>query len=94
MRVAVVDDGARDREWLAGELAALLARRRLEGTVAAFASGESFLEAARAEHYQHQMRVHTAGGGLLPGCAGICAGRCRRCCCRFWRSWPWLSAGW
>ena len=59
--------GVRDREWLVGELAALLARRRLEGTVAAFASGESFLEAARAKHYQHQMRVHTAGGGLLPG---------------------------
>lgn len=47
MRVAVVDDNAADRLWLAGELKSLLARRRLEGTVAAFACGEDFLAAAR-----------------------------------------------
>ena len=39
MRVAVVDDNAGDRLWLVGELEGLLARRRLEGTVAAFADG-------------------------------------------------------
>lgn len=44
MRIAVVDDSARDRLWLAGELKSLLARRRLEGTVVAFAGGEAFLD--------------------------------------------------
>ena len=52
MRIAVVDDGAADRLWLAGELEALLARRRLEGTVSAFDGGEPFLEAAQAERFQ------------------------------------------
>ena len=47
MRVAVVDDSAADREQLRGELERLLFRRRLEGTVAAFGSGEAFLSAAR-----------------------------------------------
>lgn len=51
MRVAVVDDSARDRAWLAGELEALLARRGLEGKVLAFAGGGDFLEAARAERF-------------------------------------------
>lgn len=52
MRIAVVDDGTADRLWLAGELEALLARRRLEGTVSAFDDGEPFLEAAQAERFQ------------------------------------------
>ena len=52
MRIAVVDDGAADRLWLTGELEALLARRRLEGTVEAFDGGKPFLEAARAERFQ------------------------------------------
>lgn len=47
VRIAVVDDCAADREQLRGELERLLARRRLEGTVAAFDSGEAFLSAAR-----------------------------------------------
>ena len=51
MRVAVVDDNAADRLWLAGELKDLLARRRLEGTVTAFAGGEAFLAAARRERF-------------------------------------------
>ena len=51
MRVAVVDDSAADRAWLAGELEALLARRGLEGTVTAFSEGGAFLEAARAERF-------------------------------------------
>lgn len=51
MRVAVVDDSAQDRAWLAGELEALLARRGLEGRVLAFAGGGAFLEAARAERF-------------------------------------------
>lgn len=52
MRIAVVDDVAADRLWLAGELEALLARRGLRGTVTALASGESFLEAAQQERFQ------------------------------------------
>lgn len=51
MRVAVVDDNARDRAWLTGELEKLLARRGLEGTVTAFSEGGDFLEAARAERF-------------------------------------------
>lgn len=51
MRVAVVDDNARDRAWLAGELETLLARRGLEGRVLAFGRGEDFLKAARAERF-------------------------------------------
>ena len=51
MRIAVVDDCARDRAWLAEELEALLARRGLEGTVTAFSEGGDFLEAARAERF-------------------------------------------
>lgn len=49
MRVAVVDDSAADRLWLAGELEALLARRRLEGTVTVFEGGARFLAQARRE---------------------------------------------
>lgn len=52
MRIAVVDDGAADRLWLAGELEALLARRRLDGIVEAFDGGEPFLEAAQAKRFQ------------------------------------------
>ena len=51
MRVAVVDDSAADRLWLAGELEALLARRRLEGTVTVFESGARFLAQARRERF-------------------------------------------
>lgn len=51
MRVAVVDDNARDRAWLAEELEALLARRGLVGSVTAFDRGGAFLEAARAERF-------------------------------------------
>lgn len=51
MRVAVVDDDARDRAWLTAELEALLERRGLEGTAASFESGEAFLAAARAERF-------------------------------------------
>ena len=51
MRVAVVDDCAADRLWLAGELEGLLARRRLEGTVTVFSGGGSFLAAARREPF-------------------------------------------
>lgn len=51
MRVAVVDDSARDRAWLTEELEALLARRGLEGSVTAFGRGGDFLEAARAERF-------------------------------------------
>lgn len=52
MRIAVVDDAAADRRWLAGELEALLARRGLEGTVTAFDSGGDFLEEARRERFR------------------------------------------
>lgn len=51
MRVAVVDDDARDRAWLTAELEALLERRGLEGTVASFGDGGAFLEAARGERF-------------------------------------------
>lgn len=51
MRIAVVDDCAADRAWLASELEDLLIRRRLAGAVAAFGDGESFLRAARAERF-------------------------------------------
>ena len=51
MRVAVVDDSAADRLWLAGELEALLARRRLEGTVTVFEGGARFLAQARRERF-------------------------------------------
>ena len=51
MRVAVVDDNARDRAWLAGELESLLARRGLSGSVTAFGRGEDFLKSARAERF-------------------------------------------
>ena len=51
MRVAVVDDSAADRLWLAGELKTLLARRGLEGTVTAFDCGESFLAAAQVRRF-------------------------------------------
>ena len=40
MRVAIVDDNAADRDWLAGQVEALLARRGLEGTVFPFSDGE------------------------------------------------------
>lgn len=51
VRIAVVDDCAADREWLCGEVESLLSRRRLEGTAAAFDSGEAFLSAAREEPF-------------------------------------------
>ena len=51
VRIAVVDDCAAERDWLVKELEALLTRRRLEGTVAAFDSGEAFLSAAREEPF-------------------------------------------
>lgn len=51
MRIAVVDDNARDRAWLVGELESLLARRGLEGSVTGFDRGGAFLEAARAERF-------------------------------------------
>lgn len=51
MRVAVVDDNARDRAWLVEELEVLLARRGLVGSVTAFDRGGAFLEAARAERF-------------------------------------------
>lgn len=51
MRAAVVDDNARDRAWLVGELEALLARRRLEAGVTAFSRGGDFLAAARKEPF-------------------------------------------
>ena len=47
VRIAVVDDNAADRDWLAGQVEALLARRGLEGTVLPFPDGEGFLDAAR-----------------------------------------------
>lgn len=51
MRVAIVDDNAADRDWLAGQVEALLARRGLEGTVFPFSDGEGFLAAARRERF-------------------------------------------
>lgn len=51
MRIAVVDDCARDRDWLAGELEALLRRRGLEGRVMAFGRGRDFLKAAGEERF-------------------------------------------
>lgn len=52
MRIAVVDDAASDRRWLAGELEALLVRRGLEGTVTAFDGGGDFLEEAHRERFR------------------------------------------
>ena len=51
MRIAIVDDDAADRRWLAEQLEALLIRRRLEGKVFLFAGGESFLTSARSEKF-------------------------------------------
>lgn len=51
MRIAVVDDSTADRNWLAGQVEALLARRRLEGTVTSFSSGEDFIAAARQKRF-------------------------------------------
>ncbi len=45
MRIAVVDDCAADRAWLAEALERLLARQGPEGAVEAFGSGEAFLAA-------------------------------------------------
>ena len=51
MRIAIVDDNTEDRRWLAEQVEALLARRRLEGIVFPFPDGESFLAAARQEPF-------------------------------------------
>lgn len=51
MRIAVVDDNAADRAWLAEQIGELLIRRRLEGTVIPFPDGEGFLAAARRERF-------------------------------------------
>lgn len=51
MRVAIVDDNAADRDWLAAQVEALLARRGLEGTVFPFPDGAGFLAAARRERF-------------------------------------------
>ena len=51
MRIAVVDDNAEDRRWLAEQLESLLARRRMAGTILPFASGEAFLTAAGQESF-------------------------------------------
>lgn len=51
MRVAIVDDNAADRDWLAVQVEALLARRGLEGAVFPFPDGVRFLAAARRERF-------------------------------------------
>ncbi len=51
MRVAVVDDNAADRDWLAEQIENLLARRGLEGTVFPFPDGESFLAASQGSRF-------------------------------------------
>lgn len=51
MRIAIVDDDDADRAWLTKQLAELLARRGLEGTVFPFPDGEGFLTAARRERF-------------------------------------------
>lgn len=64
MRVAVVDDCAADRLWLAGELETLLAGRRLEGTVTAFESGENFLAQAQIRRFDLAfLDIYMAGLG-------------------------------
>lgn len=52
MRIAIVDDNADDRRWLAQRVEELLARRNMEGTERLFESGESFLSAARQERFE------------------------------------------
>lgn len=52
MRIAIVDDNADDRRWLARRVERLLARRSMEGTTRLFDSGESFLAAARQERFE------------------------------------------
>lgn len=52
MRIAIVDDNADDRRWLARQIAELLERRELEGSVSRFASGEEFLAAARQTRFE------------------------------------------
>ena len=52
MRIAIVDDNAADRAWLAAQLERLLIRRGLEGVVFSFSDGDSFLAAARKEQFQ------------------------------------------
>jgi len=47
MRIAIVDDDATDRNWLAAQLNTLLARRRLDAETILFENGERFLSAAR-----------------------------------------------
>ena len=73
MRVAVVDDNARDRAWLAGELEALLARRGLEGRVLAFGRGLPESRPGGAVRPGLPGRVHGEPGrhGDGPGPAGI-----------------------
>ena len=51
MRIAVVDDNAADRAWLAEQMEALLSRRRMEGSVVSFSGGERFLAQARRERF-------------------------------------------
>ena len=51
MRVAVVDDNAADRDWLAEQIENLLARRGLEGTVFPFPDGASFLAASQGSRF-------------------------------------------
>ncbi len=52
MRIAIVDDNADDRRWLARRVERLLARRSMEGAAHLFESGESFLAAARQERFE------------------------------------------
>lgn len=52
MRIAIVDDDADDRRWLARQVEQMLARRSMEGAVRLFDSGESFLAAARQERFE------------------------------------------
>ena len=51
MRIAIVDDAVSDRDWLAGQVEQLLARRQLEGTIFPYKNAESFLAAAREERF-------------------------------------------
>lgn len=50
LQIAVVDDMASDREWLAGKLEAYMQARHIRYTLSAFTSGEKFLSAL-SEHW-------------------------------------------